>query len=906
MTAASSAIASTTTAWTLVLWINRGLEFLWLLTIVLVPLVFVSPGYMISETDGYVALPKIALLRTLAGLMLVLWLLEWGLKGRLTFDSFSREGLVWLRPSALASSLGGWLRAEPARWLTLAVSLYLGAILLSTFLSVSFRVSMWGDVPGQDSYATYTIAAYVALFAVIATHLKMWAQFQRILWAIVTMGLLFSGYAVLQHYGHDFFNLSIISVKHRDVTSTTGNAIFAGSVMVMTVPVTLLAAAAALREPLNRPGFWWKLGPWSLLLTVQLLGIIFTFSRGPWYGTFSALIVFLGLAAVFAGWRSFWRLALVLGLAAAFAAVIIYLPPALKNTGENTGPLTSPGVAASSPELRSTPRPPPSTAELTPSLVKSEVTSIVGATLGGLSGRAEIWEDSWRLMTRHPWFESEDLSLAFLRPIIGYGPDLFRTAYLLESDPVGASLLPGEPRQAHNFFIHHGVESGFLGLLASLSLFGAPLLVGSYLLLRNKQNLSSIHKLVLVGLLATLVGRMFEQMVGVSRASDLTIFWVLLGMLVVLPLATQNREEAENHPEKAPTTRRGARAHPPLAQVSQVSSFNAKELSWRLALATGIIVGIFALTWFKTINYPRAAVLAGQAGEQFQLFDFQGAIASLDRAIDLAPDVASYYHSRATVYRSFPLNSQVAPERGCSSQGDSGPYRVCLETEAYSGNLKGADQRPNQFRSKLALADSTLSLGLLTQDRDLVTESTVLYQEVTEMMPQSWMLANRLAEVYSQLGQPELALPAVEKSLSITGESVVHSIDALIIRGLAYRRLGQPDKAIEELSHVIELADLYRVQTSQGLVSIRDEAIMAYNERAITYYELGQFQRALEDYGHLLEQKPELAEGYAGRALVHTQLGMDAEAERDAGRAVELGFDSNLLNGAIEALRLSR
>jgi hypothetical protein len=49
--------------------------------------------------------------------------------------------------------------------------------------------------------------AYILLFGVIATHLKTRSQLWRLLGAIVAVGTLVAGYAVLQHYGHDFLGV---------------------------------------------------------------------------------------------------------------------------------------------------------------------------------------------------------------------------------------------------------------------------------------------------------------------------------------------------------------------------------------------------------------------------------------------------------------------------------------------------------------------------------------------------------------------------------------------------------------------------------------------------------------------------------------------------------------------------
>ena len=63
----------------LTLWINRSLELLWLLAVIFIPLAFFGrteddPLFAFSEAViSYVEVPKIALLRTLAGLIAILW-----------------------------------------------------------------------------------------------------------------------------------------------------------------------------------------------------------------------------------------------------------------------------------------------------------------------------------------------------------------------------------------------------------------------------------------------------------------------------------------------------------------------------------------------------------------------------------------------------------------------------------------------------------------------------------------------------------------------------------------------------------------------------------------------------------------------------------------------------------------
>ena len=194
-------------------WINRGLESLWILTVLLVPLVFLNKDYAISEAAiANVEVPKVALLRLLAGMMALLWLAEWAITSpafegsfrSITINSFSQR----LNPVNLVSALKRWLNVHPIRWFLLAAGIFFGSTFLSTVLSGSFKTSLWGEIPGQDGYSAYTIAAYGILFAVITTHLRSRPQLGRLIGAVVMMGTLVGFFGVLQYYGHDFLNTS--------------------------------------------------------------------------------------------------------------------------------------------------------------------------------------------------------------------------------------------------------------------------------------------------------------------------------------------------------------------------------------------------------------------------------------------------------------------------------------------------------------------------------------------------------------------------------------------------------------------------------------------------------------------------------------------------------------------------
>ena len=84
--------------------------------------------------------------------------------------------------------------------------------------------------------------------------------------------------------------------------------------------------------------------------------------------------------------------------------------------------------------------------------------------------------------------------------------------------------------------------------------------------------------------------------------------------------------------------------------------------------------------------------------------------------------------------------------------------------------------------------------------------------------------------------------------------------------------------------------------------------MMALNHtlRSEAYRELGQPQRALEDLEEAIRIKPKFAAAFRGRALTYTLLGKEVEAQQAADRAVELGVDQPKLEAAIQELKEQR
>lgn len=63
---------------------------------------------------------------------------------------------------------------------------------------------------------------------------------------------------------------------------------------------------------------------------------------------------------------------------------------------------------------------------------------------------------------------------------------------------------------------------------------------------------------------------------------------------------------------------------------------------------------------------------------------------------------------------------------------------------------------------------------------------------------------------------------------------------------------------------------------------------------------LGEYQRAKSDYDETIRLDPDDGVACYNRAIVHTRLGMDREAQTDADRADGQGFDPSLLRSRHE------
>ena len=679
------------------IYVERGIEGLWLLTAALVPLIFVPTDFMLSEAvNAYVEVPKTTAFRFLVGLMTILWIAEWVLKGGLN----KQYGVA-----NYPGRIGSWLSEQPGRWVVVAAVFYVAVAIITTFLSQSLWISLWGEVSGQFGYSLYTTFSYFMLFVIIVTHLKTRPQLWRLLGVIVVTGALVSLYGILQHYDLDPLNLGEGGFTR--VSATMANPVFTGAVLVTTGLLTLGVAVAVLDmkgwSPLH-------VAAWVTLIVAQFITAYWTGSRGSWLiGMPAGLVAFLFLLGLAEGSTVLARrLPIFLGLLGALVllgimvllgqlvmlgqvgipgtpvfvvllvlasllGLVTVVPAAMASLATRTGPnrwrtlrvISMWLPARDIPGLRVFPRafivlmlamviaylviwltPDPAGSSAGDRL--SSITSETSER--GASFRTDIWSSSLGLIWNRPWFEYEDLSISYLRPLVGYGPDLFKYVFPLENTRGG--LLS----QAHNFVLHHWVEQGILGLFSSLSLFVSFFLVGLIQLWRNRGTYSTTHKLILVTLLATVAGRTAEMMVGVAREPDLVLFWIILAVFVALPSVMRPPAQTStvvNVPDSTAAPRRERRRERRRGRGGGGRSGAAAVSPLRVtgvALVSALVVFIGWLSWDKNVDYAWAARIAASAQDDLGGGNLQGAEMKIQRAIGKAPDIPLYYNALAGVY----------------------------------------------------------------------------------------------------------------------------------------------------------------------------------------------------------------------------------------------------------------
>ena len=380
-------------------------ESSWLVALAIVPSFLNLYSERTFEED------KVLLLRSLAILMtagIVVSIAEAG-RGALTWSGRP----VWRLP------------------LVVPVLALAGVQLISTLASIAPRDSFWGAY--VRNHGTYTWLAYVMIFLAGPLVCRGPQRIVRVVDAMLIGSVPPSLYGVLQHFGIDLIRWTGDQMTER-VNSTLGNPIFLGALIIMVVPLTLArlvgacaAAGATIRSTPgpNRIIALARVAPYFALLSLQLLAILYTKSRGPVVGLAFGLTYFIVLAAALRRVR--WP---VFALAALLALAVLgqRFDTPLRSGIESLGRLGD-------------------LFDLQRSTGKS---------------RTLLWEGATELVGENP-----------MRTMIGFGPETLRVAFyhVYPAELLHYEQRDATPDRAHNEILDVLVMTGVLGAIAELTVF---------------------------------------------------------------------------------------------------------------------------------------------------------------------------------------------------------------------------------------------------------------------------------------------------------------------------------------------------------------------------------------------------------------------------------------------------
>ena len=223
----------------------------------------------------------------------------------------------------------------------------------------------------------------------------------------------------------------------------------------------------------------------------------------------------------------------------------------------------------------------------------------------------------------------------------------------------------------------------------------------------------------------------------------------------------------------------------------------------------------------------------------YDLGEYENAILSYEKAINLKPDYAIAYYNRGCV------NTKLGEsERAIADYSKAIELKPDL-AEAY--NNRGYTYK-KIGESEKAIAD---------------------YSKAIELKPDLAEVYNNRGNAYDRLGESEKAIADYSKAIELKPDYA----NAYNNRGVAYGDLGGSEKAIADYSKAIELKPDYAE---------------AYYNRGVTYRKLGESEKAIADYSKAIELNPKDKEAYEARAKVYYSLGEEEKAAADEEAASKL------------------
>ncbi|MDZ4169175.1 MAG: O-antigen ligase family protein [Coriobacteriia bacterium] len=369
---------------------------------------------------------------------------------------------------------GGRVRASRAFAI---IPVLLGWLALVTALSVSPSTSLFGQYQRSEGLVTYLL--YAAVFVLTVQLVSSAHRVRNIAMTLVAASAPVSIYGIIQ-----FFYIDPVAWQNLDFAgrafSTYGNPGGLSNFLVFSVAVSFALVASERSDRLRVT--WW------LVLLLNILALVLTFTRGAWIGS----VVALGVAALILarqGVRPIRKIDLPFSVGAAILLATFAL---VDRRGDSVTSLPS------------------------------RLASLVQPTAGSGMTRLKLWEAATGAIAD--------------RPAFGFGPDTFQLVFPAYRTPdyFLSAPLAAFADNAHSYPLQ---------LAASVGIVGALLLFGSlaWILYTCRHVIasraSSRANAVVAGFTGAIVGYLVTLLFGISEPGTTFLLWIALG-IVAAPSAT--------------------------------------------------------------------------------------------------------------------------------------------------------------------------------------------------------------------------------------------------------------------------------------------------------------------------------------------------------------------------------
>jgi tetratricopeptide (TPR) repeat protein len=750
------------------------MEACWLIALIAVPL-------LVNPFGGFASsLYKVALLRTLVGVMIALWLTA-GIS-----LIFTQE--IWRQRVQWYHGLKGFLKT-PLMAPVLALA---GVYVLSTWFSISPSTSLWGSA--SRTQGAYTTLALLGFFLIVAWQMRTVAQINRVIWAIVVAGSLVSLLGIAEWLGWSPWLLERSYGTWR-ISATTGHPTILGAYLVLTMALLLGKLAhlwTSIREQPDRK-ITLKLGGFGVLALIQLTALLLTNARGPWLG-FVAMITVFAAALLIRNhhWRMLRLLTLILVLGVVFQ--IGLSQPRSVFHGLSDLPYLS------------------------------RVAEISDVESGSGRERVVIWDATKDLIIKRPPVAPTGDPGNWVRPLLGYGPETLALAFPSVFPPEMRHLEPEtQVDRAHNVVLDLMVTVGLLGVLAFGWVLGTFFFRAGRLLKHTQRR---AEQYLLVALIAAAAGYLVTQLVGISDLADGLVFWTLLALLVSLARGAARVEHAQSYEQASFAVGNKPRA---LVRKQALLGF----------MALAVAMSMLGFSLYSNANLVWADMQTRKGVDHMKHARWKEAASSFERALN-SPSLRAFNYWHLAQVNSFqalesPDPSEQARLLGLASTriekaralepAEAGYHqRAGLIYSYWALTLDPAkyDEAAQAFAQAAALSPN--EVNIYNQWADLEARSHN-YEKALELLHQSldvdpaWAPTQyQLASVYVSFGKPAQARPYAERYV----QAQPTTWEGRLLLAKVYQGLGMTSAALEQGTLALSLAPApFQEQVRQLMDSLR-------------------------------------------------------------------------------------